>query len=123
MHTHHSYLLTTDTMSQLVKCIQFTTVDDAPHRKYAVVEMVLTNNHDVRGDALTITKGGISVFSYALTKGSRYGVALEKISNGYACEADGWSGRISADVVVEVTCSKSKPFFLIHNDDGILVFF
>jgi len=70
------------------------------------IEVILTNNHDVRGDALTITKGGLSVFSYALTKGSRYGVALKKISDGYACEADGWSGRISADVVVEVTCSQ-----------------
>ena len=39
-------------MSQLVKCIQFTTVNDAPHRKYVVVEMVLTKDHDVEGKSV-----------------------------------------------------------------------
>ena len=72
------------------------------------MEVILTNNHDIRGDALTINANGLTVFSYALVKGARYGVAVKKVTKGYKCQADGWSGRISADVVVPVECKKGK---------------
>ncbi len=52
MHTHHSNLLTTETMSQLVKCIEFTTEKAVHYRKYVVKKMVLTNGHNEGGKCI-----------------------------------------------------------------------
>merc|ERR1719499_351966 len=71
------------------------------------MELYVTNNNDLRKDALTLKKNGVTSFEYALPKGARYAVGLERLHPaGYTCIAEGWHGRISADVVVPVTCEK-----------------
>jgi len=70
------------------------------------LELTLTNNQNERGDKLTVTANGAKTFAYSLAKGSRYSVQLTKISEGWTCAAAGPTGRISADVIVSVTCGK-----------------